>query len=108
MAQMRVEVIGDSLKVTWSETNPSRQSAERPSFDYAVMRSSVVGGGGTTIRRERGHTIVTPANRNVQEVKAAIEVDYAQAMKENALRDKPRKGRPKPNKRRPMAKGGGR
>jgi len=105
---MRVEVIGDSLKVTLSETNPSRQSAERPSFDYAVMRSSVVGGDGTTIRRERGHTIVTPANGNIQEVKAAIEADYARAMKENVLRDKPRAGRQKPNKRRPKAKGSGR
>src|SRR5262249_27776973 len=81
-----IEVKGDSLEVSSNETDPMRKRAERFSREYAVMRSGLVGGHGTTLTLvDRNRTRVTPAKGNVEAVKQAMEADYEKAMKVNEI-----------------------
>lgn len=81
---MRVEIVNGQLDITSSETDPLRKKAERFSRDYAVMRSGLVGGHGTTLTLvDRDRTQIAPANGNLEVVKKAMEADYAKAMRVN-------------------------
>lgn len=81
---MRVEIVNDHLEVTSTETGTHRQKAERFSRDYAVMRSGLSGGHGTRLTlMGRDRTRIDPTNGKLEAVRAAMEADYARAMKVN-------------------------
>ncbi len=78
---MQVDIVNGHLEVTESETDPWMQKRERLALPYAVMRSALLGGHGTSLTAIDHHTRIETGNGKLAEVKAAMETDYEKAMK---------------------------
>jgi hypothetical protein len=81
---MRIEIKNGALEVDTTVTPGAK--AEEWACSYALMRSGLVGGHGTTLTWVGDHkTRIVPAKGNPEVVKRFMEDEYRKAVKENVL-----------------------